>query len=441
MKRFTVLLLCAALAVSCEDVVGPAGASGDDPLAECVLPDAVSAGGEALVQWNGFPADADIVLRSEEGDEYDVEVQVVTSSGMIFCVPADIPAGVYEVIMVAAGGRAALGTVEVTAAEMPVSGLNVPASGKAGETVVIDGIGFDDGCQVRFVGKDGVEIVLETEPASSGVSVLLPEDIAEGEYDVYIIQDGLVWPAGSSFNVYADIVEKALKRIEYQTPYVGSSLLRLAWDIVCDEPVTLTVSESVVDGDAVTVEAYDRYVCGTDGYFELVEDGFEASNDLGMSYVRDAEGCVTQADVLIYGDDATTPFVWQYDADGYLTGISSPKRAFRSFSYEAGNLTVYRNTSFGYGDPGLVNNPYAPDVVWGYMSVMEKNDPFVCFPYLLGWYDKASVLLPTVMRSPSPSGSGTVDYALSYIFDEDGYVTEMSWTEGSSLCSVAFIYD
>lgn len=98
------------------------------------------------------------------------------------------------------------------------------------------------------------------------------------------------------------------------------------------------------------------------------------------------------------------------------------------------------NTSFEYSDPALVGHPSAPDVVWGYMSLMEKNDPFISFPFLLGWYDKASAKLPTKMISPSPTGTGTVECGLTYGFDEDGYPVSMSWTEGNSEYRVEYIY-
>ena len=94
------------------------------------------------------------------------------------------------------------------------------------------------------------------------------------------------------------------------------------------------------------------------------------------------------------------------------------------------------NISFEYSDPALVAHPSAPDVVWGYMSLMEKNDPFIYFPYLLGWYEKTSALLPSAMVVPSPSGTGKVTHPLAYTFDDDGYVTSMSWDS----YSVRFIY-
>ena len=103
---------------------------------------------------------------------------------------------------------------------------------------------------------------------------------------------------------------------------------------------------------------------------------------------------------------------------------------FRALSYQDGNLVRFRNTSFEYADPSLMNDPNAPDVVWGYMAVMEKFDPFVYFPYLLGWYDVRSSALPTAMTIAS--GQGTVTLPIEYVFDEDGYVIEMKWSDGGA---------
>lgn len=74
-------------------------------------------------------------------------------------------------------------------------------------------------------------------------------------------------------------------------------------------------------------------------------------------------------------------------------------------AYDRGNLTSFRNTGFSYDASGMANHPSAPDVVWAYMSLMEQNDPFVYIPYLLGWYTKSSVYLPTSMVLPSPNGT------------------------------------
>ena len=436
MRKILILLLLALSVAACNDKEGLTGQQVENPLSECVLPASAMAGGEVLVQWNGFPEDPAISMVGEDGTSYEVEVTVVTASGLVFLVPSSLTPGTYMV----KSGQDDLGAIEILPAEMPVTGLKMPAGAKTGEKVAVDGIGFEEGCVAVLVDSEGNEHALETELTYSGISVVIPDDMTEGTYSVYLVQDGMKWLLSGSFSVYRDIVVKTLTRVDYYSPYVGTMMLRLSWDISRDDPVTLTVSETVIDGEVESLEAYDMYVCDATGRFTLDHDGFEASNDLAMAYDRNAEGVVTQSDVLIYGKKETTPFTWTYDADGFLTDISSPTRSFRSFSYEEGNLVRFMNTSFEYSDPAMVGHPSAPDVVWGYMSLMEKNDPFICFPFLLGWYDKVSAQLPTKMISPSPTGTGTVECALSYLFDEDGYPVSMSWTEGNSEYRVEYIY-
>lgn len=423
MRKILILLLLVFAAAACNDKDGLSGPGAENPLSECVLPASAHAGGEVLVQWNGFPEDPAITMVSEDGTAYEAEVTVVTASGLVFLAPSSLASGTYMV----KSGQDELGTIEILPAEMPVTGLKVPSGAMQGEEVPVDGIGFEEGCTAVLVDAQGNEYSLETELTYSGISVVIPEDLAEGAYKVYLVQDGMQWLLTGSFSVYRDSSNKTLTRIDQYSTYIGTTMIRLSWEIQRDDPVTLTVSETVIDGEEESLEAYDRYVCDPTGYFILEHDGFEESNDMGISYTRNADGVVTQSEVLIYGDDETTPFTWTYDADGFLTDISSPSLRLRSLSYRDGNLVRFRNTSFKYSDPTLVNHPSAADVVWGYMSLMEKEEPFIYIPYLLRWYTKSSAQLPSSLLLPSPTGAGTVERPLTYEFDEDGYVTKMSW--------------
>ena len=423
------------MVMACNDTGGVNGTEADNPLSECVLPEVIQAGEEALIQWNGFTKDSKVFLLSEDSREYEMSVKVVTASGIMFVVPADVPAGNYTVI-VEDNGRKELGIVEVIAADMPVIGLKIPVGAVRGEEVIIEGIGFEEGCLIVFVDAVGKEYIVEASVMSSGIVIQLPSEMGQGDYAVYLLQDGARWLISPSFSVYAGGA-RTLKRIDYLTPYTGSAMLRLSWEIDRSEPVTLTLSEYLIEESEETLQTYDRYECDETGRFELTVDGFESSNDLSVTYVRNEEGVVTSSDVLIYGKSKPTAFTWTYDADGYLVDISSPSSSFRSLAYMAGNLTEFRNSKFNYNTPGLVNHPSAPDVVWAYMALMEHNDPFVYIPYLLGWYTKTSALLPSGMTLPSPTGTGNERYSFTYEFDEEGYVVKMMWDSSS----VEFVFE
>ena len=423
-------MMLAAVAVSCGEKVdptpvGPGKDPDKDPLANCVLPASVKAGGEVQVQWDGFKDDAAISLVGEDSASEMMQVKIVTAYGLTFGVPIDFPTGVYTVVLKQQGETMELGSIKVDAPDMPVTGLKVPAGAVQGEVVSIDGIGFKDGCKVIAVGQDGAEYELPAGLSVSGISVTIPETLAEGDYQLYLIQDGLRWLLSSSFSVVAEVVVKTLERVDYYTSYDDERLLRLTWEISREEPVTLTLSQFIVTGDEAVLDIYDQYVLGSDGFFELVVDGFEESNNMKMSYTRDDEGKVILADVLRYGKKETTPFTWTYDQDGFLTDVSSPVASLSSFEYEAGNMVTFRNTAFEFGDPSLVNNPSAPDVIWAYMALMDNVEPFMYVPYFLGWYTKASAQLPTAMLEPSNTGTGTDTYPITYEFDSDGYVVKM----------------
>ena len=430
MKRIVNLLLVLAFAVAAVSCVianpDPSPEPiGKDPFLNCVVPETVKAGGEAQIQWDGFKQNASLVLVGMDGKEYKMTVKVITAYGLTFKVPVNTPEGLYNLVLVQ-GERTGLGEITVTPSDMPVTGLKVPAGAEQGETVIIEGIGFEEGCSVVAVDQADQEHSLESEVTYLGLSVVIPADLAEGEYALYLLQDEMRWLLASSFSVYKELVVKTLVRIDYYTDYVDGALLKLSWEISREEPATLTVSQFIVEDGTETLDVYDMYQFDNEGVLALVADGFEESNDLEMSYAPDEEGNVSVSYVLIYGKQEPTPFTWTYDMEGFLTSVASPTATFRSFEYQNGNMTAFNNTSFEYGDASLVNNPAAPDVIWGYMSLLDKNNPFMYVPYFLGWYTKASAQLPTAMIVPSPTGTGTDRYPLSYEFDEDGYVVRMT---------------
>jgi hypothetical protein len=168
MKKITEVLLAmmlAAVAVSCGEKVdptpvGPGKDPDKDPLANCVLPASVKAGGEVQVQWDGFKDDAAISLVGEDSASEMMQVKIVTAYGLTFGVPIDFPTGVYTVVLKQQGETMELGSIKVDAPDMPVTGLKVPAGAVQGEVVSIDGIGFKDGCKVIAVGPDGAEYEL-----------------------------------------------------------------------------------------------------------------------------------------------------------------------------------------------------------------------------------------------------------------------------------------
>lgn len=431
MRRFLTILACLMLVLSCVDSkTGGQTEIVTDPVSECVVPETVRCGDDVILQWNGFGQSASIVMRSSSGGETVAEISVITASGLIFNVPYTMLPGIYDIVLVQ-DGEFILGQIEVLPPDMPVSGISMPSSALAEEVILIKGMGFDSSSRIVFVALDGTEYEIVPEYVAGGLSISLPDYLPEGEYSVVLLQDGYRWTICESFQLIS--VARTLASVAYQGPYMGTTQVRYTWTVIDEEPLRIVLSEAFVEADGSMQEgSYDEYTAVSENAFELTADGFEMSNDLEMAYSQDPDGCVMTSDVLVYGNSSSTEFTWTYDPDGYLTEVTyeskSVLRTFRSLFYDNGDLIQFRNTMFSYDDASLKNHHNAPDVVWGYMSVMEKFDPFLYFPYLLGWYEKTSSALPTSMTISS--GTGTVTLPLTYIFDEEGYVTEMKWTDG-----------
>lgn len=401
-----------------------------DPVSECVVPESVHCGEDVILQWNGFEQSASLLMRSASGEETFVEISVITASGLIFNVPYRMDPGRYDIVLIQ-NGEYVLGQIEVLSPDMPVSGLTVPSSALVQEVILIKGMGFDSSSMIIFVAEDGTEYEILPEYVSGGLSLVLPDHLPEGNYSIVLVQDGYRWTISSSFQLIASA--RTLASVAYQGPYMGATQIRYTWYVTEEVPVRILLAETVVDADGTMEEgSYDEYTAVSENAFELTHDGMESSNDLEMSYNFGADGQITSADVLIYGNSKTTEFEWAYDPEGYLTEVTyeakTGHRTFTSLFYEGGNLIQFKSTLFGFEDASLKNHPDAPDVVWGYMAVMEKFDPFLYFPYLMGWYDKASSSLPTCMTISS--GADTKTIPLTYLFDEDGYVIEMKWADG-----------
>ena len=394
MRKILLLFMIMSAVVACGGDEGVLGPEGGSPLSECFIPDTVRAGGELIIQWNGFEDDASLSLHSESYGDHALEVEVITSSGLIAVVPREVPAGEYDVMLVQGTGRK-LGIIKVAAAPEEPDSEKDPDQGQNPEP--------------------------EPEPDPEPD----PDPTPEPEPDPDV-------PSG----------KKRLSRVEYYAPYLGTSRIMMSWDISDDDPATMTVSESLVEGNDVTVQRYDSYVCDASERFQLVHDGLESSDNESIEYVRNAGGVIMSADVVRYGKSEPTAFSWNYNSLGYLSEILVSGKQKCSLGYEAGNLTSFQYAVFEYGDPALVNNPDAADVVWGYMSLTNYAvaDPFIFFPYLLGWYHPASSQLPTLMHLPDPSGSGTFSCELSYTFDQDGYVTGMNWKQETKPYDLKFIY-
>lgn len=415
MKKLLLLFLCISALVSCGGDEGVLGPDSRNPLSECALPDTVQAGGELVLQWNGFEDAAAIALKSS-AVEYDLEVEVVTSSGLIAMVSREVTPGVYDVMLTQSVSMK-LGAVEVTAADQESGSDEDPEQDP--EDDPNEGEGDEPGSEPQP--DEGTD-----------------DDPNEGTGDD---------TSGDGPEPETPSAARLLKRLEYYSPYLTGSQLLYTWEINRASSSTLLVSEYIVDASGAELSRQDEYVGNNAGYFEQTRETFYESNHVEMTYLMDSAEKVTGADVLVYGKSKTTRYTWEYDSQDRLMEISyihatKGELALVSLSYEGNLLTGFDLYAFEYGTPSLINADGAVDVVWAYMTLSKGyKDPALYIPYLMGWYNVSSESLPTVMYQPDPSGSGNVVCNLNYEFDLQGYVTAMNWKEGNSEMEIVFIYE
>lgn len=438
-RNIVFIFLLSLFAASCGDTGRTADGEFVNPLDEWVIPSQVRAGGEGIVQWNGFKEDAGLALDSEVRGEVPLTITSRTASGVTFAVPAYATAGEYMLILLQ-DGRKEMGKVEVLAMEMPISGLKVPSSAVQGETVQISGIGFKPGCTVLLSSASGNEVEMTPAHIYGGIEIVVPEDLPEGKYQMSLVQDEMRWMIAQTFDVYADIVIKQLSELRYYSPYIGNQLLMVSWRIERGDVQTLTHSENIVSGDQIEVDSQDIYESTDEYSFEITYDGYEASDNYEFTY-NYADGLLVNADVVRF-NGKTTQYVWQYNSEGYVTEIVLPNLSIYMITYDSGNIVAFDQIRFAYENPVLVNAPCAPDVIWAYKAINEWAKPVAVFPYLLGWYDKSSSLLPSTMYLPDVSSAdgGEIECLLTYEFDEDGYVTKMSWSVGKDKYWIEYQY-
>lgn len=433
-KYLSILLTILCLGSCSREGSGSMSDSVVDPVSECVVPSNATGGEDVILQWNGFVQDDVIVLSGSSG-EHIVRIQKVTGSGLIFYVPFAMEPGRYAVILRREADEQ-LGMMDISAPDIPFVGVSLPSSVIAGEDLLIAGSGYDRTVIVTFVSSEGERIRMESSLDSRGIVVLIPSVMPEGQYEVYISYMDCEWFVAA---VSVSSAAKRLVSITYVGPYFGSTEVAYSWT-VDEESSEIVLTESLVENGVFAENASDVYESDGPMSYKLTVDGLEMSNDVSMSYILDTDGKVTASDVILYGNDEPTRFEWSYDADDRLSEVTfisnRGEGTFASLEYQDGNIVRFNSRFFEYSDPELKNNPYAPSVVWAYMAVQEKFDPFLYFPYLTGLYRTDSPLLPTSFKYND--GGGEVTCPLSYTFDDDGYVLEMSWVENRSTSRIMF---
>ena len=444
MKRVLIFFLALVLFSACDNQEQALG-GGHNPLSDIVLTGAAAPGEEIVIQWSGFGNNAKVSLVDLAGNEYEAEIRVITSSGLIFIVPNGLMPGEYGVLL---GESQNIGTITVLQSDMPVTGISYPPAVSPGETFSFSGIGLDASYGLLlFSGSERTQ--LYSQVSSSGLDCMIPADFKTGVYSLILTDGENEWILSNSFKV---MKRKKLLAVWMEKPYDGDVIERDEYRLEFQESVlTAIVYRSCLLQDGQMLEdeepSYDRYVKVSDDEF-AVEDMDISSLNYGFKYTYTADGKLLSADVHRYSSKEPAgvhrEFTWLYDnASGLPVAVRCDLNGtvitMQNYIYEDGNMVETNRNYFVYDDPTLENTPFGPDTAHAFDMMQYKDEPFLFFPYLLGRHPFTSRLLPDGhMAVSGPTSREKVPF--TYEYDEDGYVTSMSWKSEGSLCEIGFEY-
>lgn len=317
------LMLCAIITFSAcsSDDDGPS-----NPVSNQVVPSSAKIGSEVTVQGNGFASGQTIYLQPEQGAEVNANAKM-TSNGATFTIPYTMTPGKVNVVLKVANDSFTLGSMNLLAADNPISTLSLPADMAIGQEVTIAGIGFAQGDKI-VVGDKTIDATI----AADGVKFSVPADLADGEYAVSLVRGNSTWELGK---VYA----YQQRQVESITITDNAFLTMMASKFGLTEGVlTLNMAYSA-DGSLQKITSNGNLS------WDFNYNGKTVTVD-GYTYTLDDQGRIVSSTAMNMQTGKEETYTWSYDANGYLTSVKQNGAAddadanFLS-TYTDGNLSAY----------------------------------------------------------------------------------------------------
>lgn len=423
------LMLCAIITFSAcsSDDDGPS-----NPVSNQVVPSSAKIGSEVTVQGNGFASGQTIYLQPEQGAEVNANAKM-TSNGATFTIPYTMTPGKVNVVLKVANDSFTLGSMNLLAADNPISTLSLPAEMGLGQEVTIAGIGFAQGDKI-VVGDKTIDATVTTD----GVKFTVPADLAEGEYAVSLVRGNSTWELGKVTAFQQRQVESITVTDNAFLNMFGSML-------------------GLTDGKLILNFAYNE-----DGSLKAissngaVEWAFEYSGktittknlyDQPIAYTIDDQGRITSSTGYdMYGDDVA--YTWNYDANGCLVSVKKNGAADNDDAnllntYTDGNLSAYtmsfaNELSTGKNIrtcPNTIEPLYLLNAV-GWMQTRE--DLFLGF--LLNRNVKVSTYVPSQLIAAEQDENGAETSVTAGIESSFANNTLTMQTTGSVISSAQSIF-
>ena len=322
------LMLCAIITFSAcsSDDDGPS-----NPVSNAVVPSSAKIGAEVTVQGSGFASGQTLYLQPEQGAEVNTNAKM-TSNGATFTIPYTLTPGKVNVVLKVANDSFTLGSMNLLAADNPISTLSLPSEMGLGQEVTIAGIGFAQGDKI-VVGDKTIDATV----TADGVKFTVPADLAEGEYAVSLVRGSASWELGK---VYA-FQQRQVESITV----TDNAMLKMYAPMLGLEDGTLTVNFAYNEDGSLKGISSNGGVEWAFDYSGKTITTMSLFAGAPFTYTLDDQGrIISSTGYDMYGDDVA--YTWNYDANGYLVSVKKNGAADNDDAnllntYTDGNLSAY----------------------------------------------------------------------------------------------------
>lgn len=424
------LMLCAIITFSAcsSDDDGPS-----NPVSNQVVPSSAKIGSEVTVQGNGFASGQTIYLQPEQGAEVNANAKM-TSNGATFTIPYTMTPGKVNVVLKVANDSFTLGSMNLLAADNPISTLSLPADMAIGQEITIAGIGFAQGDKI-VVGDKTIDATVTTD----GAKFTVPADLAEGEYAVSLVRGNSTWELGKVYAYQQRQVESITitdnAMLDLYAPMLGLEEGKLVVNFAYNEDGSLKGISS--NGGVEWAFEYSGKTITTMSLFSGVP----------FTYTIDDQGrIIGSTGYDMYGDEVA--YTWNYDANGYLVSVKKNGAADNDDAnllntYTDGNLSAY-TMSLANGlatDKSIRTCPNTIEPLYllnafGWMQTRE--DLFLGF--LLNRNVKVSTYVPSQLIAAEMDESGTETSVTAGIESSFANNTLTMQTTGNVISGAQSIY-
>lgn len=322
------LMLCAIITFSAcsSDDDGPS-----NPVSNAVVPTSAKIGAEVTVQGSGFASGQTLYLQPEQGAEVNTNAKM-TSNGATFTIPYTMTPGKVNVVLKVANDSFTLGSMNLLAADNPISTLSLPSEMGLGQEVTLAGIGFAQGDKI-VVGDKTIDATV----TADGVKFTVPADLAEGEYAVSLVRGSASWELGK---VYA-FQQRQIESITI----TDNAMLKMYAPMLGLEDGTLTVNFAYNEDGSLKGISSNGGVEWAFDYSGKTITTMSLFSGAPFTYTLDDQGrIIGSTGYDMYGEDVA--YTWNYDANGYLVSVKKNGAADNDDAnllntYTDGNLSAY----------------------------------------------------------------------------------------------------